>query len=358
MGPPAVPLRAELAQPDLWWGSWAAKNDSELMAFVRLRAAYVEDESRFQSFRFVIDRDVSHGTWGGGDGAYGKMRSEDASRMLHFMEACSFGRALLQEVLPRIAPRIDGVGAPRRFAAVWAGKPSTYISQDLLHGVMKVCLLLRSFEAFGAVPGQPPPPSARELGEGVAAMRRWNVVEVGAGPGLHAASFVAALSAGTYSVVDLPTQQHMQYKVLSHIFGQDLVDRIFAFVPSARRAVLADWVLPSYDLFLSTYALSELAPDVRMKYFYNFIVRSRRGFIIDNFQDLRGSGRSLPGDEGDFIGLDLVRRLQSLAFHVAVSTYQQVIDAPLHPSRAVVITWASMGHEEAVGMNDPDNWSY
>lgn len=87
-----------------------------------------------------------------------------------------------------------------------------------------------------------------------------------------------------------------------------------------------------------------------MRYFFVFIARSRRGFVIDNFEDIRGSKASRHSqDHGDFIGLDLVRRLHDLGYDVRIATYQQVLGLRPHRSRAVVITWALLDLEIFIG---------
>eukprot|EP00928_Gymnodinium_smaydae_P032386 TRINITY_DN23474_c0_g1_i1.p1 TRINITY_DN23474_c0_g1~~TRINITY_DN23474_c0_g1_i1.p1 ORF type:complete len:406 (-),score=72.22 TRINITY_DN23474_c0_g1_i1:33-1250(-) len=337
LGRPREPLGAELERDHPARRSWSMKNESLLMDFVRVRSSFVEDENVFDSFRRTVD--AVRGGAGGVDGAYTKI-PEDSGRMLGILETCSYGTALLGAVLPRIVGRIDGFGSPATFQLARHGQ----VSPDLFHGVFKLGQILRSFDAFAPVPGGPAPPTAGDVWAGPELSRLfqdWDIVEVGAGPGLHAATLVAAFGAKSYSIADLPTQQVLQHKVLRRALGP-VVDKTFAFVPFGLDEIDPSYVLKSYSLFLSTYAFSELNVEVRRLYFHTFVVRSRRGFIIDNHQDLPHMRPGGAKDRGEYVGLDLVHRLLDHGFDVRIRTYQEHIGVPVHRSRAVLITWAAL----------------
>lgn len=374
-----LPPLAEIEGPfaGRWQGSWAAKDQALFETFIRHRASYIESPERFHTFRMDMDTVTTSSAdgsakiepealknWGGGDGAYYKVTERDAERMLYLMESPGgplkgWGAALMQYALPRLAPRIDSFGSPMRLNFKQYGK----VSPDLFDGLFKTALILASLEEFLDVRGQSPPPrnptelwaagahiTGEDVGPAPDLFSKWNIVEVGAGPGLHASALVGALSARTYSIADLPTQQAMQQLVIATALGLDYMSQTFAFVPCMPKAT-SDMILAEYDLFVSTYALSELHPVVRRIYFYVFIVRSKRGFIIDNFEDLR---KDRARDPGSFIGMDLVRRLHDFGYDVRIATYQQVTGLKPHRSRAMIITWASMGLESMVGINEDD----
>lgn len=94
---------------------------------------------------------------------------------------------------------------------------------------------------------------------------------------------------------------------------------------------------------------------MRERYFFAFMVKSKRGFVVDNYEDihmthrggLQDDGRLLrSGDGGKYVGLDLVWRLQDLGFDARIHTHQQLLGVASHRSRAVVITWAATAESE------------
>eukprot|EP00928_Gymnodinium_smaydae_P038403 TRINITY_DN26501_c0_g2_i3.p1 TRINITY_DN26501_c0_g2~~TRINITY_DN26501_c0_g2_i3.p1 ORF type:complete len:425 (-),score=83.09 TRINITY_DN26501_c0_g2_i3:175-1449(-) len=342
-------LREELVSESASHGTWVAKNTTNMPTFIEAHAKFVEDDALFEKFR--TNRDIS-------DGFYSVL-DVDSQQMLNLMRSSDYGRALLASVYPRVSGKIDGFGSPAIFEFESVGA----MSADLFNMLFKLMLILRSVNEFAPVPDQTAPPSVADVERGLlgaALFSDWDIVEVGGGPGLHAATLVAALGARSYSLLDLPTQQHLQHKVLARALGQETVDRTFAFPPCCTRPMSSGYVLQAYDLFISTYAFSELSREMRSHYFYTFIVQSKRGFIIDNYEDIHESRRELDkgiehsvdrttdgGDGGSFTGLDLVWRLQDLGFDARIITKQQVLQQALHRSRTVVITWASTGVDPA-----------
>eukprot|EP00930_Biecheleria_cincta_P019986 TRINITY_DN15112_c0_g1_i1.p1 TRINITY_DN15112_c0_g1~~TRINITY_DN15112_c0_g1_i1.p1 ORF type:complete len:225 (-),score=31.22 TRINITY_DN15112_c0_g1_i1:17-691(-) len=205
--------------------------------------------------------------------------------------------------------------------------------------LFKLMWIVESFEAFAPVLGQEEVPTAETLLGPWLPWANWHIIEVGGGPGLHAAATMLAMGSQSYTIVDMPTQHAMQYKVLKRALGQDLTDQTFAFAPSTLRINEA-FVLPSYDLFVSTYALSELSEELREAYFWTFIIRSKRGFVIDNHEDIHFSRKGNSSDSGDYAGLKLVWRLQDFAMDVRIRTKHEALRLPVHRSRTVIITWA------------------
>ncbi|CAE8657812.1 unnamed protein product, partial [Polarella glacialis] len=347
-GPPMVGvLGSELDPTSDTYGTWAGKKLSNLEEFLHLRATYVNDDKAFAVFR----RTATSGYRTGCDAQYDQVHP-DTGHMLARMENSVWGRAVLEGSF-HLAKGVDTFGSPMVFTL---GRHEA-MSPDLFSGLYKLTLMLESFGRFGPVPGQSELPKPGDLYAGPGLMpllHNWDIVEVGAGPGFFAATLVYALNARSYSILDLPTQQAMQYKVLMHALPHEKVDSTFIFVPCCTRQLLKDFLLPSYDLFVSHSALAELTSKMRERYFYHFMIKSKRGFVIDNYEDIhqkrKGGVNDDPteNDDGRFAGLDLVWRLQDLGFDAQIRTHQELLGTQHHRSRAVVITWASGGMDKMV----------
>eukprot|EP00933_Yihiella_yeosuensis_P043203 TRINITY_DN37937_c0_g1_i1.p1 TRINITY_DN37937_c0_g1~~TRINITY_DN37937_c0_g1_i1.p1 ORF type:complete len:411 (+),score=43.71 TRINITY_DN37937_c0_g1_i1:49-1281(+) len=347
--PPWGMLAAELDPTSEAYGSWVTKNDSSLEEFLKYRIAYITDDASFKTFR----RTATQGWRTGTDGQYDAIHP-DTGRMLAVMESSVWGRALLEGSRYHVAQWVDGVGSPLVFPFGRHGS----MSPDLFSGFFKLTLLLQSFGDFSPVPGLSDPPVPGDLYAGprlIPLLAEWDIIEVGAGPGFFASTFVNALHARSYSILDLPTQQHMQWKFLSQTVELEKAKETFVFIPCCSTPQPPRYFLPSYSLFISHSALAELSPQMRERYYYCCIIRSKRGFIIDNFEDIHShrfaeekDGKPVRTDDGKFSGLDLVWRLQDLGFDVKIRTHQELLGVPNHRSRAVVITWASMGLEDVM----------
>merc|ERR1712094_10237 len=102
---------------------------------------------------------------------------------------------------------------------------------------------------------------------------------------------------------------------------------------------------------------SELSSAQRERYFYAFMLKSKRGYVIDNYEDIHmtrkggveDDGQTLrSGDGGKYAGLDLLWRLQDYGFDARIRTHQESLQVISHRSRAVVLTWATTKQSEAM----------
>ena len=130
-----------------------------------------------------------------------------------------------------------------------------------------------------------------DLEEIFGSLTDFRIAEVGVGFGGQCSTVMKQAKILSYDLVDLPEVLDLASKYLKCHQIEPRINLCKDFLPSEK----------DFDLFVSNYALSELKYEVQMHYINNFILRSKRGYVIYNHITPKEFGTLSADDFSKFI---------------------------------------------------------